>query len=71
MDNRLFLFVYAKDGECLVLDTDEAKKQAADLYVQGYTHTVTMSAKEWIQHVLNSKDYEGPNITEARLGIAP
>lgn len=66
MDDRLFLFIYAKDGKVKVLTHPEAKADQEALFAAGYKHTATITAREWIAHVLNDSRYEGPNISEAR-----
>ncbi len=66
MDDRLFLFIYAKDGRVKVLTYPDAKAEQAALFAAGYKHTATITAREWIEHILNDARYEGPNISEAR-----
>lgn len=67
MNDRLFLFTYAtKDGKVKVLTYPQAKADQAALLAAGYKHTSTITAREWIEHILNDSSYEGPNISEAR-----
>lgn len=69
MDERLFLFVYAKNGIVKVLLHDEASDISDALIAEGYKHTATISAREWIQHIANDPEHSGPNIQELREGL--
>lgn len=66
MDDRIFLFTYAKDGKVKVLTYPDANAEQVALLAAGYKHTATITAREWIEHILNDARYEGPNISEAR-----
>ena len=65
-DTRLFLFIYAKGGKVRVLTHDEACGKEVRMKQDGWKHTATITAREWIQHVANSAEYSGPNIDELR-----
>ena len=69
-DTRLFLFVYAKDGKVRVLTHDEACGNEVRMKQDGWKHTATITAREWIRHIANSPEYSGRNIDELR-GIPP
>lgn len=66
MDNRLFLFTYAKEGHVIVLTHGDARDQGSILIGEGYKHTATIDARCWIEHVANDSAYIGPNIDELR-----
>ncbi len=70
MDERLFLFFYAKNGKVRALTHDEASDISDALIADGYKHTTTISAREWIQHIANDPAHTGPNIQELREGLA-
>ena len=69
MDDRLFLFVYAKNGNVRVLTHDEALDVSHALIAEGYNHTATITAREWIEHIANDQAYSGPHIDELREGL--
>ncbi len=65
-ETRLFLFVFAKDGEVRVITHAEAYANEVIMKQDGWKHTATIAAREWIQHIANSPEYSGPNIDELR-----
>ena len=69
MDERLPLFIYAKNGKVRVLTHDEASDISEALIADGYKHTATISTREWIQHIANEPAHTGPNIQELREGL--
>ena len=66
MDERIFLFVFAKRKEVQVLTLGQCRGAEVSLKAAGWKHTATIDARAWIQHIANDEAYSGPNIDELR-----
>ena len=66
MDERIFLFVFAKRKDVQVLTLDQCRGAEVPLEADGWKHTATIDARAWIQHIANDEAYSGPNIDELR-----
>lgn len=66
MDERPFLFTYAKGGIVRVLTHSEAITQDHELKEAGYIHTATIDAGLWLAYVANNPENVGPRIDEIR-----
>lgn len=54
IDDRQFLFVYAKEGWVRCLTPDQARsQQSTNLLDAGWHHTATIDAAGWIEHLCN------------------
>lgn len=53
MENKTFVFVYAKDDKIKVLNIEESKERHAELINLGWIHTHTLDGCVWIQYLHN------------------